>query len=155
MYQMAIYTKKDPWNKNKLVGQKRPLTLQQIWEVRVRLELNKNPKELALFNLGIDSKLRGCDLVSLRVRDIAHGTSVQSRAMIIQQKTGKTVQFEITKKTRLAVAAHIKKNNLTHSDFLFQSRNANSIHLSTRQYSRMVTQWIESIGLDATHFISV
>jgi len=70
MYQIAIYTKKEPWNKNKLVGQKRPLTLQQIWEIRVRLELNKDPKELALFNLGIDSKLRGCDLVSLRVRDI-------------------------------------------------------------------------------------
>lgn len=89
MYQIAIYTKKEPWNKNKLVGQKRPLTLQQIWEIRVRLELNKDPKELALFNLGIDSKLRGCDLVSLRVRDIAHGTIVQSRAMILQQKTQK------------------------------------------------------------------
>lgn len=83
MYQIAIYTKKEPWNKNKLVGQKRPLTLQQIWEIRVRRELNEDPKELALFNLGIDSKLRGCDLVSLRVRDIAHGTTVQSRAMLL------------------------------------------------------------------------
>lgn len=152
MYQMAIYTKKDPWNKNKLVGQKRPLTLQQIWEIRVRLELNEDPKELALFNLGIDSKLRGCDLVSLRVRDIAHGTTVQSRAMILQQKTGKTVQFEITKKARNAVAALIKQKKLAHSDFLFQSRNANSIHLSTRQYSRIVTRWIESIGLDPTQY---
>ena len=109
MYQMAIYTKKDPWNKNKLVGQKRPLTLQQIWEILVRLELNDDPKELALFNLGLDSKQIGCDLVSLRVTDIAHGTTVQYRALIIQQKTGKTIQFEITKNEKGSGSAYQTK----------------------------------------------
>jgi len=78
MYQITIYQKREPWNKNKLVGQKLPLKLQQIWAIRIRLELAGNVRDLALFNLAIDSKLRGCDLVSLRLRDIAHGLSVQS-----------------------------------------------------------------------------
>jgi site-specific recombinase XerC len=104
MYQITIYKKKEPWNKNKLVGQKLPLKLQQIWAIRIRLELAGNVRDLALFNLAIDSKLRGCDLVSLRLRDIAHGLSVQSRAMVVQQKTGQPVQFEITKNTRESIS---------------------------------------------------
>jgi hypothetical protein len=91
MYQITVYRKKEPWNKNKLVGQKLPLKLQQIWAILIRLELAGNVRDLALFNLAIDSKLRGCDLVSLRLRDIAHGLSVQSRAMVVQQKTGQPV----------------------------------------------------------------
>ena len=86
MYQLAIYPKKEPWNKNKLAGQKLPLKLQQIWAIRIRLELFNKIRDLALFNLAIDSKLRGCDLVALKVNDIAHGKTIQSRAIIVQKK---------------------------------------------------------------------
>jgi hypothetical protein len=85
MYALTVVKKNEPWNKNKLVGQKRPLTLQQIWAIRIRLELANNPRNLAMFNLGIDSKLRGSDLLSLKVRDVAHGKAVQSRAMVIHR----------------------------------------------------------------------
>lgn len=85
-----------PWNKGKLIGQKPPLKLKEIWAIRVRLQVNKRTRDLALFNLAIDSKLRACDLVNLRVRDVAHGTQIAARAMVLQQKTQRPVQFEIT-----------------------------------------------------------
>jgi integrase len=118
----------------------------------VRLELSKNVRELALFSLGLDSKLRGCDLVSLRVRDIAHGLNVQARAKIVQKKTGRPVQFEITEQSREAVKALIEKDDLDNSDYLFKSRIKESPHLSTRQYSRIVDGWIRSIGLEPTNY---
>lgn len=90
----------EPWNKGKLVGQKAPLKLKEIWSIRIRLELSKRIRDLALFNLAIDSKLRGCDLVKLRVRDISHGSQITARAIITQQKTGLPVHFEITEQTR-------------------------------------------------------
>ena len=152
MYQITIYRQKEPWNKNKLVGQKLPRKLQQIWAIRIRLELSGNVRDLALFNLAIDSKLRGCDLVSLRLRDIAHGLSVQSRAMVVQQKTGQPVQFEITKNTRESISQLIQRDQLTSSDYLFKSRVKASVHLSTRQYSRIVDHWVESINLDAIQY---
>jgi integrase len=152
MYQITVYRKKEPWNKNKLVGQKLPLKLQQIWAIRIRLELAGNVRDLALFNLAIDSKLRGCDLVSLRLRDIAHGLSVQSRAMVVQQKTGQPVQFEITKNTSESISQLIQHDQLTSSDFVFKSRVKASVHLSTRQYSRIVDHWVGSINLDVTQY---
>lgn len=93
---------KEPWNKGKLMGQKPPLKLKEVWEIRVRLQLSNNCRELALFNLAIDSKLRGCDLVKLKVRDVAHGDLALKRAMVMQQKTHQPVQFEITEQTRNA-----------------------------------------------------
>ena len=92
-----------PWNKVKLVGQKAPLRLRDIWAIRVRLQLAKKTRDLTLFNLAIDSKLRGCDLVNLRVRDIAHRACISPRAIVIQQKTHRPVQFEITEQTRIAI----------------------------------------------------
>ena len=89
-----------PWNKGKLVGQKAPLRVRDIWAIRVRLQLAEKTRDLALFNLAIDSKLRACDLTKLRVRDIAHGEHVSSRAIVMQQKTQHPVQFEITEQTR-------------------------------------------------------
>ena len=89
-----------PWNKGRLVGQKRPLRPKEVWAIRVRLQIKHNKRDLAMFNLAIDSKLRGCDLVSLRVDDIAVGGHVRDRATIIQRKTGRPVQFEITEQTR-------------------------------------------------------
>ncbi|WP_322096093.1 tyrosine-type recombinase/integrase [Pelagibius litoralis] len=105
-------------------------------------------RDLALFNLAIDSKLRSCDLVRLRVTDLAHGGRVAPRATIVQRKTGRPVQFEITEPTRDAVVAWIERARLTADDFLFPSRMRRSPHLSTRQYSRIVKSWTASIGLD-------
>jgi integrase len=132
----------------KRIGQRRPVRLEQVWAIRVRLELSGNIKELALFNMAIDSMLRACDLVKLLVRDICHGDEIQSRAQVIQKKTHKPVQFEITQKTRNAVKNLIDQEGLTFDDYLFKSRQRNSIHLSTRQYLRIVDAWVTSIGLD-------
>jgi hypothetical protein len=89
-----------PWSKGKLVGQKAPFKLKEIWAIRIRLQIASRCRELALFNLAVDSKLRACDLVQLRVRDVCHGQSMASRALILQQKTQRPVQFEITEPTR-------------------------------------------------------
>ena len=141
-------TSYQPWNKGKLVGQKSPLRLRDIWGIRIRLELAQNARDLALFDLAIDSKLRACDLTKLRVRDVAHGNHVVARAMVMQQKTKRPVQFEITAQTRLAVEEWVQQAGLRNGDFLFPSRLQISEHLSTRQYSRIVKAWVSSIGLD-------
>ena len=100
----SIHTPRhESWNKGKLAGRKAPLKLKHIWAIRVRLELADRARELALFNLAIDSKLRSCDLVKLRVRDVCHGERVSPRAVIMQQKTKRPVQFEITEQTRESV----------------------------------------------------
>lgn len=143
---------KDPWNKGRLIGQKAPLKLKEIWAIRTRLQLANRTRDLALFNLAIDSKLRGCDLVSLRVRDVAQGKSILSRAIVLQQKTHRPVQFELTEQTRQSLAAWIEKAQLTAAQFLFSSRVTKSPHLSTRQYARIVSSWVQSIGLDASMY---
>ena len=137
-----------PWNKGKLLGQKPPLKLKEIWAIRIRLQLDHRTRELALFNLAIDSKLRGCDLVGLRVRDVVQGIHVAPRAIVMQKKTQRPVQFEITEQTRDAVATWIAAAHLKPEQFLFPSRMSASPHLSTRQYSRIVGAWAGSIGLD-------
>ena len=114
--------RRDPWNKGKLVGQKSPLKLKDIWAIRVRLELADRKRELALFNLAIDSKLRGCDLVQLRVRDVAHGDRIAARTIVMQQKTQRPVQFEITEPTRKSVFVWIRHAALKTEDYLFPSR---------------------------------
>jgi integrase len=139
---------REPWNKGKLVGQKAPLKLKDIWAIRVRLELSDCTRDLALFNLAIDSKLRACDLVKLRVRDVSHGDRIAARTIVMQQKTQRPVHFEITEQTRDALAAWIKGARLRLEDFLFPSRVHQSPHLSTRQYARIVDRWIHDIGLD-------
>ena len=125
-----------PWNKGKLLGQKPPLKLKEIWAIRIRLQLDHRTRELALFNLAIDSKLRGCDLVGLRTRDVVQGSHVASRAIIMQKKTQRPVQFEITEQTRDAVAGWISTAHLKPEQFLIPSCLSESSHLSTRQYSR-------------------
>ncbi|AGZ35714.1 MULTISPECIES: tyrosine-type recombinase/integrase [Pseudomonas] len=145
----AIYTHR-PWNKGKLVGQKAPLRLRDIWAIRVRLQIAEKSRDLALFNLAIDSKLRACDLTKLRVRDVAHGEHVSSRAIVMQQKTHHPVQFEITEQTRMALEAWMHQAHLRSEDCLFPSRLHGSDHLSTRQYARIVKAWVTAIGLDPT-----
>jgi len=141
---------REPWNKGKLVGQKAPLRLGDIWAIRVRLEIANKDRDLALFNLAIDSKLRACDLTKLRVRDIAHGKHVSTRAIVMQQKTQQPVQFEITAQTRASVEAWIRAARRRSDDFLFPSRARRSAHISTRQYARIVKAWVTTIGLDPT-----
>lgn len=141
-----------PWNKGRLVGQKAPLKQKEIWAIRIRLQLAEKTRDLALFNLAIDSKLRGCDLVSLRVCDIAQGKTILSRAVVMQRKTHRPVQFEITEQTRQSVAAWIERAHRASDQYLFPSRVIKSPHLSTRQYARIVVCWVESIGLDAAAY---
>jgi integrase len=138
------------WNKGKLIGQKPPLKLREIWAIRIRLQLKKEIRELAIFNLAIDSKLRSCDLVKLKVRDVCHGNCIAPRAMILQQKTQQPVQFEITEQARDALKTWISHNHLRPEDYLFASRINSSSHISTRQYARIVHRWVEMIGLDTS-----
>ena len=141
-----------PWNKGKLIGQKPPLKLAEIWTVRTRLQMAGNTRDLALFNLALDSKLRGCDLVSLRVRDIAHQDRVVTRASVVQRKTHEPVRFELTDQTRDAVRVWIEREHLAATDYLFPSRQSASPHLSTRQYARIVKQWIMLMGADPREY---
>jgi len=143
---------REPWNKGKLVGQKSPLKLKDIWAIRIHLQLGKRIRDLALFNLAVDSKLRGCDLVNLRVRDVVHGNQIMSRAMVVQRKTQRPVQFELTDPTRNAVSAWIAKADLKSEHYLFPSRAHDSPHVSTRQYARIVHRWVSSIGLDPSSY---
>jgi integrase len=101
---------REAWNKGKLVGQKPPLKLKDVWAIRIYLQNAHAVRDLALFNLAIDSKLRGCDLVSLRVRDVTHGNQVLSRAQVVQRKTQRPVQFELAEPTRKAVGAWLEKD---------------------------------------------
>lgn len=128
-------------------GQKRPLRPREVWAIRARLEMMAETRNLALLNLAIDSKLRGCDLVRLKVSDVFSAGSVRERAMVIQKKTGRPVQFEITKLTAASLIAHVQKAGLANADYLFPSRNRESDHLSTRQYHRIVNNWVRQIGL--------
>src|SRR5204862_1258857 len=125
-----------------------PLKLKEIWAIRIRLHVDHRTRELALFNLAIDSKLRGCDLVALRVHDVVQGSHVANRAIVMQKKTQRPVQFEITEQTRDPVGAWIATAHLKPEQFVFPSRVTKSPHLSTRQYSRIVGSWVASIGLD-------
>jgi integrase len=127
----------------------------EIWAIRIRLQLSGCTRELALFNLGIDSKLRACDLVGLHVRDICHGNRIAARAIVLQQKTHRPVQFEITEQTRQAVESWMLEAQPRADDFVFPNRSDRSCHLSTRQYARIVRSWVTQLGLDpsayATH----
>jgi integrase len=137
-----------PRHDRKLLGQKPPLRPRQVWAIRIRLQIQGHKRDLALFNLAIDSKLRSCDLVALRVQDICLAGRVKDRAVIIQQKTGRPVQFELTDQTRQAAQVWIAERGLHDEDYVFPSRVRGCAHLSTRQYSRIVDRWVASIGLD-------
>jgi integrase len=148
----AAAKRRDPWNKGKLVGQKSPLKLKEIWAIRVRLQVASRIRDLALFNLAIDSKLRACDLVRLRVRDVSQGNRVSARTIVMQQKTQRPVQFEITETTRDALTSWISHAALRSENYLFPSRLRGSPHLSIRHYSRIVDSWVRAIGLDPTAY---
>ena len=141
-----------PWNKGKIIGQKAPLKPAEICAIRVRLQLNNRVRDLAQFNLAIDSKLRGCDLVKIRLSDVSHGTQIAHRSIIMQQKTHRPVQFELTAQTRQSIAQWVAYSGLEAEDYLFKSRNRQSEHISTRQYARIVDSWVRQIGLDTVDY---
>jgi integrase len=143
---------RQPWNKGKLVGQKAPLKPKDVWAIRARLQGEHRLRELAMLNLGLDSKLRGCDLVALRVRDVMHGGQIAPRAIVMQHKTQRPVQFEITPATRDSLEAWIQWGRLTSEDCPFPSRIHTSPHICTRQYARMLRGWIRDAGLDWTSY---
>jgi len=153
--QESINNTHSPWNKGKLVGQKKPFKLKEIWAIRTRLQIAHKVRDLALFNLALDSKLRGCDIVLLTVQDVTSVGKILSRAMVMQQKTGQPVRFEITDQTRDAVEQWMLKAHLTQEQFLFPSRIDPTKHITTRQYGRIVKSWVNLIGLNprdyATH----
>lgn len=136
-----------PWNKGRVTGQKPPLKPREVWAIRVRLQISHRVRDLALFNLAIDSKLRGCDLVHLRVEDVMQGNQVRTRTMVSQRKTGAPVQFEITEQARNAVATWVAARKLEGSNWLFPSRVDKTKPMTTRQYGRLVDDWIAAIGL--------
>jgi integrase len=141
-----------PWNKGLLVGQKKPLQPKHVWSIRIRLEIARMWRDLALFNLTIDSKLRACDLVKLRIDEVCSGAKIRDRTTVVQKKTGRPVQFEITEQTRASLEVWLRMLRTTGSRFLFPSRLHARPHLSTRQYSRLVHRWVDSIGLESISY---
>lgn len=139
-----------PRGRGKLTGQKPPLQPKHVWAIRTRLQLANKVRDLALFNVAIDSKLRGCDVVRLTTEDIAQDGHCIERAIVRQQKTGRPVKFELTEQTRQAVDAYLGKHRSPSNNYLFPGRRDRNTHLTTRQYARLVSQWIGSIGLDAS-----
>ncbi len=142
-------------NKGKVIGPKPPLRPGHVWSIRARLQLERRSRDLALFNLAIDSKLRGCDLVALRVDDVAPNGYALDRANVRQKKTGQPVRFELTEVTRQAVDDYLHIRGRKPGHCLFPGRRGPDQHLTTRQYARLVGEWVTSIGLDprkyATH----
>jgi integrase len=138
-------SKRPPWNKGKLVGAKPPLRPKHVWSIRTKLQIADRKRDLAMFNLAIDSKLRGCDVVAVKVEDIApHGYAVE-RATVRQKKTGLPVRFEVTEQTRQAVDDYIRAADRKPGDFLFAAPRRPGHGLSTRQYGRLVSDWIRTI----------
>ena len=135
------------WNAGKMVGTKRPLTQKQIWAVRFFLDREVRLRDRALFDLALDSKLRGCDLVKIKIGDVVSGTGIRTRSIVIQQKTGRPVQFELTADVRASMLAWLERRGGTVDDYVFPSRVDRTGHLSTRQYARLVDEWVTAIGL--------
>src|SRR5215510_1145311 len=140
------------WNKGKLVGAKPPLRPSHVWSIRTKLQMQGRQRDLALFNLAIDSKLRGCDVVAVRVDDVAPSGYAMDRATIRQKKTGRPVRFELTDQTRIAVDEYLRLTGRKPGQFLFAGRGNSNKGLTRRQYARLVQEWVASIGLDPAKF---
>lgn len=141
-----------PWNSDRLIGPKPPLKPRHVWAIRQQLRNGRRVRDLALFNCAIDTKLRGCDLVKLRVSDVAPGGAIRPRATVIQQKTGRPVPFEITEPTREALANWLQHRGRRADDWLWPSRSCAGAHITTRQYARLVDLWVQSIDLEASAY---
>ncbi len=141
-----------PWNKSKLIGPKPPLRPKHVWSIRTKLQIEGRTRDLAMFNLAIDSKLRGCDVVALKVEDVAPAGYSIDRATVRQKKTGRPVRFELTEQTRQSVDDYVRDAGKKPGEFLFPGRRGPGRSMTTRQYARLVSIWIGSIGLDPKLF---
>ena len=141
-----------PWNTGRKVGAKRPLKPQQVWAIRFWLDREHRLRDRAMFDLAIDSKLRGCDVVKIKIGELVSGGRVRSRAIVIQQKTGRPVQFELLEHARGSILAWIECRGGALDDFVFSSRIDHTDHISTRQYARLVDEWVTEIGLRREDF---
>jgi integrase len=144
--------KRVPWNKGKLTGAKPPLRPKHVWSIRTKLQIEDRTRDLAMFNLAIDSKLRGCDVVAIRVEDVAAGGYTADRATVRQKKTGRPVRFELSEQTRQAIDDYLKATGKRPGEFLFNGRRGPNRNMTTRQYARLVSEWIGSVGLDPRLF---
>jgi integrase len=141
-----------PWNKGKLIGARPPLRSKHVWSIRTRLQVEGRIRDLAMFNLAIDSKLRSCDVVALKVEDVAPNGYAIDRARVRQKKTGRPVKFELTDQTRQAVDVYLKTAGKKSGDFLFTGRRGDGQCITTWQYARLVSEWIANVGLDSKLF---
>ena len=148
----AIRPRRPAWNKGRIVGQKRPLLPKHVWAIRVRLEIAENHRDLALFNTAIDSKLRGCDLVCLKVADVYASGLIKERTSVLQSKTQKPVRYELTEGTRNSIENWLSDPMMIGQEFLWPGRFHEPLHISTRQYARLVRDWVQSIGLEPSAY---
>jgi integrase len=148
----SLRPRRPAWNKGKMPGPKPPLRPGHVWAIRAKLQLEKRTRDLAMFNLAIDSKLRGCDLVALRVDDVAPNGYAVDRATIRQRKTARPVRFELTELTRQSLDDYLRITGLKSGDYLFPGRRGPDRSLTTRQYARLVSEWVSGIGLDRLKF---
>jgi len=139
--------KRIPWNKGKVTGAKPPLRPKHVWAIRTKLQIDQLTRDLALFNLAVDSKLRGCDVVAVKIDDVAPSGYAGDRASVRQKKTGRPVRFELTEPTRQAIDDYIKLAGKKPGEFLFTGRRLGQC-MTTRQYARLLSEWLTSVGLD-------
>jgi integrase len=144
---LPTVSERTPWNKGMIVGAKPPLRPKHVWSIRTKLQVAGRMRDLALFNVAIDSKLRGCDVVALKVDDVASGGYAADRATVRQKKTGRPVKFELTESTRQAIDDYLRVTSKKSGEYLFTGRRWTG-HMTTRQYARLLSHWIADIGLD-------
>jgi integrase len=152
MFNISLPVPTRPRSHTRLLGAKLALKPVHVWGIRVRLQVGRKLRDLALFDLALDSKLRGCDLAALRVSDLVSASCVKGRVMILQRKTGRPVQFEVTEQTRRSISGWNEAKGLGADDWLFPSRSKKGLHLSTRQYARLVDRWVTLVGLEPSSY---
>jgi integrase len=143
-----------PWNSGRMVGTKRALKPQQVWAIRFWLDRERRLRDRAMFDFAIDSKLRGCDVVKVRIGDLVGGGHIRSRAIVIQQKTGRPVQFELLEPARGSILAWLERRGGTLDECVFPSRVDHADHISTRQYARLVDEWVTGVGLRREDYVT-
>jgi integrase len=143
----STFPKRVPWNKGKLIGPRPPLRQKHVWAIRTRLQIEQQIRDLALFNLAVDSKLRGCDVVAVKVDDVAANGHAIERATVRQRKTGRPVRFELTEQTRQAINEYLAASGRKRDDYLFGGRRPGQ-SITTRQYARLLSYWLAGIGVD-------
>ena len=146
------FQERRPWNEGRLLGAKRALKQQQVWAIRFWLDQHRRLRDRALFDFAIDSKLRGCDVVRIRIGDVVSGGRVRDRAIIVQQKTKRPVQFELMDTARKTMRAWLERRGGSLDNYVFPSRNDYMAHMSTRQYARLMHEWVTGIGLQPQEY---